>query len=373
MTETEAPRWHNIVRGVFIGIATVTLIVIYSTAYPMAPSTGPAVFWYFIGGFVCIVVHEAGHAIAAKVVRWRMIVFSVGPVAFQFLNRNLVWMRRHVVKGVAGFVVAAPFREELATPRRWGIYVAGGLLANLLLASFCVVAWLVWPVSHGLVSLHPDRLVLGLGFQSLFIASLAAIPYSRPGFSSDGHKLRQIWFRSSDWIGPQSVLWYVAFFRYKVRLADRSSWIDKRAAVQLRDTNAFTQEDMEKFLETIEIGTILDTTPVDAAQARRRLDAFKRCYGDSEWRSSCDAYLAAIWEADREAALRLWQGAGTTDLEPLRLAAEAAVAARLGDKVAAKAKLAAMDSALKHESDFRDATFRDIRRHVERIMLGPVG
>jgi len=360
---TKQTRWARYWYRILYWVMLVPVWVIYGQAFP----TGPAVTLGFgcivLGSLICIFVHEAGHAAAAALVGWRVFVFAVRPVAFQIANRNVARMGRHDDEGIGGYVLAMPVNEELATRGRWAFFVMGGPIANLLLAPLCAAIW-SWR--------HPqylEALIVGLGLQSLHTLLFSILPHPRSLQSSDGQKLWQLCSRDIDWRGRTALGWVGSMGRQKVRLRDTPRWIDKHLVATMSQNGSLTPEEIETLPKSLEIGRILDSVPVDVARARTLLDAFRASYGPGEWQASCDAYLAAVWEGEGHAAAeRLWQGAQSEDMEPLRLAAEAAVAARLGDADSAKAKLEAMDAALKRKSYFRDETYRDIRHQVESLI-----
>src|SRR3569833_570481 len=76
------------------------------------------------------IFHEAGHAIVARAVGWRIIIFTVRPFAWRVRYRDLTWLplRRG---GNAGFVSTIPRRPETASPKRYAALVLTSPLANL--------------------------------------------------------------------------------------------------------------------------------------------------------------------------------------------------------------------------------------------------
>ena len=124
--------------------------------------------------------------------------------------------------------------------------------------------------------------------------------------------------------------------------------------------------DTARYLATVEAGILLDSSPVDVTRARRLLDHYRALYGSDAWHAACDVWHAAIWERapDRaEAALR--ELPGSPEPYALSLAAQAAVAASMGETELARVRLKEMREAVKRESPFRDLTYIDMGRQIE--------
>ena len=152
----------------------------------------------------------------------------------------------------------------------------------------------------------------------------------------------------------------------KLRLRDLPSWIVEEARVE----SGAAGGDLKRAYDSLVIGIVLDTTPVDKAQARRLLDEFRGKYGASAWLDSCDAYFTAVWEGDVERARdRLWRGEEAKDeMKPMLRAADAAVHARTGDAERTRVLLSQMHEAVRKRSPFPDPTFREIQRQIEALL-----
>ena len=150
---------------------------------------------------------------------------------------------------------------------------------------------------------------------------------------------------------------------YQVRLRDLPLWIVNERL------NASNERRVQQAYDSMLIGIVLDTLPVDKAEARKLLDQFRMEYGASAWLDSCDAYFTAVWEGDGERARdRLWEGEAQEEMKPMLFAADAAVQASLGDAARMRMSLRQMRDAVRKRSLFPDATFRDIGRQIEALL-----
>lgn len=365
MSETATPttrrRWLHWAIQIPGWLIFAWAMVLYANGIRITPGAPVGVAAAVLGYFLCIVVHEFGHAVAALLVRWRVIVFAVRPLAWHLVNREVVPMRGSQDEELGGYVFAVPSQFEAASAVRWAIFVAGGPVLNILVGVAAV----------GLAIASPSRMdrlstalvAFAFGLQSLQVGLGALVPDAWGGRRSDGGKLLTLCRHEAEWKKVKALSWLHAHSEYRVRLAERPAWLVAEAAREAADF-----EGAEQNFTAMEIGTLLDREPVDASRVRALMDAYRERYGVNEWQASCDAYLAAVWEGDgARAAGLLWCGETTTELKPMRLAAEAAVAARLGQHDATRAMLNLMDTALREQSAFRDATFRDIRRQIEAL------
>ena len=342
------------------------VFVLYANVIPNGPWAKPvmfvAIFGTILGYYPCIWIHELGHAGAALLVRWRVIVFAVRPLAWHLRNRELVRMLPGERAELGGYVFAVPSDLRAMSRRRHAIFILGGPALNILFGAAAVWAAIdLFPLPNGFGG-DTNTPVLALGIQSLHLGIGALIPSSSPRVYSDGQSLLSL-ARSRDASTADWALhWAHALSGYKIRLADLPTWL-----IEAAERGALSEEG-RRMLSAIEIGRMLDAELTDLAGVRAAIDAHHARFGDSEWLAYCDAYLAATCEADgARASERLWQGERHAALDPLRLAVEASVAARMGYPEAARLNLDQMDKALAEGSAFSDPTFRDIRRNIEAI------
>jgi hypothetical protein len=192
-------------------------------------------------------------------------------------------------------------------------------------------------------------------------------PSTRPGGQTDIQNFFRILRKTnSDWIRERATVWLFSMAKNKVRLRDLPWWMVEEA----RAESSAAGGDLQRAYESLIIGIVLDSAPVDKVQARRLLDDFRGKYGGSAWLDSCEAYFTAVWEGDAERARdRLWRGEEADDeMMPMLRAADAAVHARAGDADTARLLLARMREAVRKGSSFPDPTFRDIERHIKALL-----
>ena len=321
---------------------------------------------WFAALFFVIFIHELGHAVAAILVGWRLIVFAAGPIGFQFHNRDFSIIRRAQRTEAEGFVLAAPPSPAVWTRIRYAVIIAAGPVTNLIFTSLALVAAYRWVPPAGI---GPDwtQILIGLACVSAAPALSTLTPSTRPGGQSDVQNLiRTLGKTDSDWLRERAVTWLYSMTHYKLRLRDLPLWMVDEA----RTETAAGDGEHRKLYECLIIGIVLDSPPVDTAQARQLLDDFRGKYGGSAWLDSCDAYFTAVWEGDAyRARAKLWRGDHETEMKPLMRAAEAAVSACAGDDHTARVLLVQMREAVKEQSIFPDLTFRDIGRQIEAILI----
>lgn len=368
LSETKPARWRGIMLAGSV-IVIVYVAILYLGASPPDVRLLAIPIFLPVGYYLCIWIHELGHALAAVVVRWRVVVFSVQPFAFHLPNREFTRMHAKDAEDVGGYVVAVPAAERALSLRRWAAVILGGAIANIALSGgliFILIAAIYAPTHD---RFQPERFrweLAGFAFaiQSLHVGILALLPSLRAKVRSDGENLIGLYRERRSLQGKLAHIWLAAMAEHKIRLAHQPLWLIDRA-----EAEAAASPQLAAAVASHRIGRTLDQAPVDVTRARSLLDKYLGDYGDNEWRASCDAYLTAVYEGGGERAQRLlWRGERSAYLEPLRLAAEAGVAARLGQTGIAQARLADMDAALAARSTFRDSTFRDIRRQIESLV-----
>jgi hypothetical protein len=303
--------------------------------------------------------HEAGHAIAAKAVGWRVIVFTVRPLAWRPRYRDLTWVRWRGDK-YAGFVSAVPRGADVTAPGRFALLVLAGPLVNLLLGAILVWSSAGWLAPLDGASFSGSLVALGLGIQSLGmgIANLA------PHDDNDGALLLRYWRGEGERPGLDALDWLSRLHMDGERLRDYPRWMIER----VRATED-PPEGLIRAADIVDIGIMLDSAVVDVATTRVALDRFRTTHGASEWRDSCDAYFTACWERDAvRARAALWQGERSEGMRSMAAAAEAMVAAVEGDGASARARLGEMRAAVKAASPYPDLTFGEIGRQIEGMI-----
>jgi len=167
--------------GILLGIALIRFD-------DQLPRLTPARLGHFlIALWISVVVHEAGHAIAAVVEGFKLLVFAVKP--FKVYRTKECWRLGWLGKNqLSGFVSAVP-RSTVRLRQRTIILVAGGPIASLVLGgailAFAVLAQRTLPAW-----LHTQLIMIGAC--SLFLGFVNAIPRANPQVATDGHRLRML-------------------------------------------------------------------------------------------------------------------------------------------------------------------------------------
>ncbi|MDB5692237.1 MAG: hypothetical protein JWO81_1300, partial [Alphaproteobacteria bacterium] len=243
---------------------------------------------------------------------------------------------------------------------RWAVILASGPLSCLLLAVVALTGWAGGPQSDGV---ETGLLALGLALQALHSCVFSLMPGRRKQ-ATDGEQLWALVRHGGRYELDRPTIWLVALLQSNVRLKELPLWL-----IETAKSRCPLSPEMAQFVDTIDAGRVLDRVPVDVATVRGLLDAYRGRYGEDEWVMGCDAYLAAIWEADADRAqTALAAIPALPDPPPLTLAALAAVAARIGETELARRHLEEMRKALKRQSPFRNPTFEDVRRQIEGLL-----
>jgi hypothetical protein len=336
--------------------------IAYATAFPSWVGIPLAGLCVVFGSFTASAIHECGHAMAALACRWQIIVFAVRPFAFQLPNRDLAMLWSGHERGGGGWVAVAPPPNARNPGAAFAFIVIAGPLASLLFAAFALAGWGTVLAQADVGGVPLSHMAFGLGLQTFFSGTFSLIPH-RDGRKSDGEYLRLL----ASGRGPPPETWPAIAVAIRTRHKVRLSRIPD--ALMEGAWAAAATADARRYLAGTEIGRALDSPPVDAAAARRLIEDYRTEYGTNAWLGACDAYLAAMWEGDGiRAQAALPQAAEMEGLEPLYLAAQAAVAARLGRRSEAEARLVRMEAALLEQSPFRDLTFEDIKHHIETLL-----
>jgi len=361
-----ARRWNFLEALLFtLGVADgVGTLLIY--AWGLSPvdrgNVRVAFFCVLAGAFTGTVVHELGHAIAALICGWRIIVFTVRPFAWRIPAPDLVMARGQTFRQFAGFVTAVPGSAKTLTVGRWVAFIAGGPLASLVFALYLGgMAWVLWnggavsPKIHFLVAI-----CAGFAAHSAMVCIRTLVPRRGASFSSDGAKLLKALIKWEKLAEGRAGVWVIALMKYRIRPRDLPAWMVE--AVHAEPAGA-------RIWNALEISRMLDGPAPDVAVVRGRLEAHRQIYGPSEWLCACDAFVAAMYEDDlarAERALGEWQGSRA--IPELTAAALAAFNARLGNPDETRRYLDEMDRILRLASPFRDDCYGDIKRNVEGLL-----
>jgi hypothetical protein len=315
-----------------------------------------------IAYFLATFAHECGHALAALLCGRRLIVFAVWPFGFQVPNRNLVLVSRRYNDGAGGWVASVPRRAGEEGKAVFAFILLAGPAASALLAivALCQSVTDLPPLAGTAVRL--PNLWFALAVLALQDVVLSLRSSGDDWTPSDGDQLKSLWQSDREQFRlyrPWS--WISMIVALKVQLRDVPEWMMAEARQSAAQSDYVAQ-----YVAGVEVGRLLDAPPVDPVAARALLDDYRARYGASDWLVSCDAYCAIIWEADpARAEAALAEIEPPAPVPPMRFAAEAALAAWLGDAGTVTVKLADMRKALKANSPFRDDTFRVIEGQIE--------
>lgn len=140
-----------------------------------------ALVFFVLSFIIHIVVHEAGHMIAAMARGWKFLSFMIMGVV---LNRRDGRLRlsRFSMAGAAGQCLMLP-PENGDTPFGIALYNAGGVLANLLLTVIASVI-LFMPSTHH--SLTATVFLLCVIIVGLYLIIMNGIPHKLAGLPNDG-------------------------------------------------------------------------------------------------------------------------------------------------------------------------------------------
>lgn len=363
--EVSTRQWHSL-KAIFIAFLWIFALLSVWSAF--AEPEGRLLAWALspVGYWLLLAVHEMGHAVATWLVGWRVLAIGIGPLGYHFHNREFAFVPRSKRTEHAGFVLPVPTSAARCTVGRNIFVTAAGPAANLILAAGLFAAWWLGPLPGADDTVDPPLILLGIAVGSLALGIQSLLPSFHEKFSNDGDNIRtNLGLKPIEWSNERAIAYLAAALRYQMRLRDLPSWMIDEAA----ESTAHTDGDHRRYLETVLIGIVLDSPPVDVAEARQMLDEFRDRYGSSEWLDSCDAYFTAVWEGDAaRARASLWRGSYNEEIKALMLAAEAAVLAREGRATEASQKLREMRSAIKKKAVFPDHTFRDIDRQIQAIM-----
>lgn len=332
----------------------------------LGPLAGFAI-WY-AGNWLAMLIHEAGHALAARACGWRTILFVARPFGLHLPNREIVIVRRTIGSASRGWVLSVPGHRSFATRGREALHVAGGPVTSLLFAAVAASVSISWRDQHGGDESAVSLSAIAFALQSLRGGIFTLLPSGVEGGSSDGQKLWRLRRDDGTSLGDRALRWINVMLYFRIRLRDLPPWMLEAARTCAPPGDDATDE-TARALASLEIGIELDAASDDVGRARDMIDAFRARYGASEWLNSVDAFCAATWEADASRArAALWSGPRTEGLRAMVMAAEAAVAAREGDAATARSRLSAMRQANKADSPFHNATFRDIGQRIEAML-----
>ena len=136
---------------------------------------------FIIAASVSVVIHELGHAVAARLAGLRLLMFAVWPVKLVRIEKS--WQIQGIGRTrVSGFVAADPVGCNNLS-KRVAIFVMGGPAASFLLGA--AAAWMAYA--------RPTTDVVATQATAIAMMSLALAVFNLiPGSTTDGGRLRAI-------------------------------------------------------------------------------------------------------------------------------------------------------------------------------------
>ncbi len=138
--------------------------------------------------FLVIGVHEAGHALAGRLVNFDFRMYVVGPLMWDKEESGWKFKWNKNVNLSGGLVICIPTTTENLA-KRFSIYSLGGPSASLVLIAFAyglkIMIGLINTHQNSLLSVTEALLAL-ISFFSLMIFILTIIPMHTAGFYTDG-------------------------------------------------------------------------------------------------------------------------------------------------------------------------------------------
>ncbi len=179
-------RWLLFV-GVFFVLGILAGMILFRVGIELPRTLSPLSLLLFlvVGLWFVTLWHELGHALAARLVNWRLLTIAAWPLALRQTPNGLRLARNPLSRAWGGFVYAIP-RDDHQLRRRRFIMVAGGPVASLLLA--LLAALLVLTNSAGVLPTVASQVAL----MSLAIGVMTLVPHRSGGLTSDGGQMLQL-------------------------------------------------------------------------------------------------------------------------------------------------------------------------------------
>jgi hypothetical protein len=261
-----------------------------------------------VGIFPIIVVHECGHAFAARAFGWRVWVINAMPFSVRTQPRAFLFCGLDPGPDVGGFALVVPRGPRPSRFAELAIFAAGPAINLALSIALFTLAVTLWPTNN-LFSAHsaivPQALMLATATQSLAAFTLSAWPFqTRGGGMNDGlavlRMLRGKTLHSgNDAVGTVAALWI-----HGVPPEYWDRWlVDEMKAIPF-DEEGYAGGNYFLMLKAIE--------SEDNAAARAAIAAYRAAEPEALGFGAVEAYLAAI-EGDIAAAQTSLAAIGSLD------------------------------------------------------------
>lgn len=184
--------WLQLLVGGLVG-GVVSYSVVKATGALRGADAIVMIVGFIATGWLQVVLHEAGHALAGMAMGLQPLALGVGPLRAErgATGWRVNWSRS--IRGIGGFAILLP-REGAQTPRQTAAYLLGGPLSNLLAAG---LAWLA--IASGTVVAMPWLALAWINVAiGLLLGLTNLVPFLAGGWSSDGRQLLKLWQGSDE-------------------------------------------------------------------------------------------------------------------------------------------------------------------------------
>lgn len=180
-------RWLLLI-GVFFVLGILAGMALFRVGIELPKTLPPLqlLLLLIVGLWFVTLWHELGHALAARLVNWRLLTIAAGPLSLRQTPKGLRLARNPLSRAWGGFVYAIP-RDDRQLRRRRFVMVAGGPVASLLLA-LLAAAGLAASDGAGVWRVVASQ----VGLMSLAIGVLTLVPHRSGGLTSDGGQMWQL-------------------------------------------------------------------------------------------------------------------------------------------------------------------------------------
>lgn len=185
MVQSNAPkRWRSLGIGSALGVA---IGVFLNRTQPFAVSRADFPIQIVAACFISIALHEAGHATAAVMAGFRLVIVAVWPL--QFRRHGTGWSLGRMEKlRVGGFVLPVP-RGSHDLRRRWFEIIAAGPAVSLIAGG--LAATLYWRFGASWPGAASAQLEC-LAFWNLLFGLVGLLPIRSPYAVTDGARIRML-------------------------------------------------------------------------------------------------------------------------------------------------------------------------------------
>lgn len=139
---------------------------------------------FVLAGWVNLVLHEAGHALAGIAFGQRAFAFGIGPWRLERGQAGWHVRKGGTISGVGGFAALAPRAGRAGSKLDLAAFLLGGPLANLLTAAVGLALLYGWPWSA-----LSTAAIVGVVLSALLLGVVNLVPFRSKGWYSDGLNL----------------------------------------------------------------------------------------------------------------------------------------------------------------------------------------